>query len=319
MTRLLAGDAGEREIIRRLAALLPTATPGVVGVGDDCAVVPPPPPGHRLVLKSDPVIEGRHFLSGESPRRVGHKALGRVLSDFAAMGATPQWALVNLVARPDVPVADLEDIYRGMVDLATRHGVLLVGGDVSSGETLHLHVFGAGSAPDGGVLLRGGARAGDLLYVTGELGGSLSGRHLDFEPRLAEGQWLARRGGVTSMCDVSDGVATDARHLADASGLGVEIQAGLVPISAAARASAGGTPLEHALGDGEDFELLFTVSPSAAATLDADWAAAFPLPLTRIGVMTAAPGLVLVSPDGRLSDCTAGGFEHFRSTARGSS
>lgn len=319
MSRLLAGDAGEREIIRRLAALLPPAPPGVVGVGDDCAVVPPPLPGHRLVLKSDPVIEGRHFLPGEYPRRVGHKALGRVLSDFAAMGATPQWALVDLVARPDVPVADLEDIYLGMVALATRHGVLLVGGDVSSGETLHLHVFGAGSAPDGGVLLRGGAQAGDFLYVTGELGGSLSGRHLDFEPRLAEGQWLARRGGVTSMCDVSDGVATDARHLAEASRLGVELQAGRIPISAAARAGAGGTPLEHALGDGEDFELLFTVSPAAAATLDAEWAGAFPLPLSRIGVMTAAPGLVLVSADGRPSECPAGGFEHFRSASPGTS
>ncbi len=317
MSRLLAGDAGEREIIRRLAALLPPAPPGVVGVGDDCAVVPPPPPGHRLVLKSDPIIEGRHFLPGESPRRIGHKALGRVLSDFAAMGATPAWALVNLVARPDVAVEDLEDIYRGMVDLAVRHGVLLVGGDVSSGETLHLHVFGAGSAQDGGVLLRGGARAGDVLYVTGELGGSLSGRHLDFEPRLAEGQWLSRRGGVTSMCDVSDGVATDARHLGAASGLGVELHTGLLPISAAARGCAGGSPLEHALRDGEDFELLFTVSPVAAATLDAEWAATFPLRLTRIGVMTGAPGLALVDPDGRKTACVAGGFEHFRSPAGG--
>ena len=313
MTVARAGDIGEEEVIRRLAATLPPAPPGVTGVGDDCAVVPAPRADEVLVLKSDPVIEGHHFQSGEDPRRVGHKALGRVLSDFAAMGARPRWALVNLVAPPDTPVGALEEMYRGMVALATRHGVALVGGDVSAGERIHLHVFGAGSAPRGGVLLRSGAASGDLLFVTGRLGGSLRGRHLDFEPRLQEGEWLARQGCVTAMCDVSDGVATDVRHLAAASGLGVEIDAARIPVSPDASAAADGrTPLFHALCDGEDFELLFTARADRADALEAAWALRFDPPLSRIGRMTSVPGVALVDERGVRVPCDLSGFEHFR-------
>jgi len=304
---------GEEALVRRLAKLAPGRADVVAGIGDDCAVVRfDRNDRFDLLLKSDPVIEGIHFTRRANAADVGHKALGRVLSDIAAMGGEPLWFLVDLVAPASISVARLEGLYRGMARLARRHGVALVGGDTSRGKTLELHVFAAGRVARGKAILRSGARPGDVLYVTGSLGGSLRGRHLRFEPRLAEGQWLAAQGWVTAMMDLSDGLATDLRRMMAASGTGAVIEAARVPVSPAAkRIRDRRSPLEHALADGEDFELLFTVPRRKTVGFEAAWRRHFRLRCTRIGTMTRRPGLLQLDTSGTLSPLTIHGYEHF--------
>jgi thiamine-monophosphate kinase len=304
---------GEDALIRRLAKLLPGRADVVAGIGDDCAVVRT---GRRdafdLLLKSDPVIEGIHFTPTAPAEAIGHKALGRVLSDIAAMGGEPLWGLIDLVAPASVPVKRIEGIYRGLATLARRQGVAIVGGDTSRGKTLELHVFAVGRIPRGRAVLRSGGRPGDVLYVTGSLGGSGQGRHLRFEPRLAEGQWLAAGKWATAMMDVSDGLATDLSRLIAASGMGAVIEAARIPISAAAkRLKDRRTPLEHALSDGEDFELLFTVSPRKAAAFETAWRQQFRLRCTRIGEMMRQPNPLKIEKNGIRTTLMLRGYEHF--------
>lgn len=297
-------NLGEQALIRALLPGLPRRPDLLVPAGDDCAVIRLD--AHRDgLLKSDAVVEGVHFEPGAPAARVGHKALARVLSDFAAMGGEPQHVLVNLVAPARTPVARIRQVYAGLNRLARRWKVAVAGGETVAGPALELHVFGFGRVPRGQAVLRSGAKPGDVLYVTGALGGSIRGRHLRFEPRLAEGRWLRAGGWVNAMIDVSDGLATDLRHLAAASGVGVVVDPSAVPVAAAARALRDGrTPQHHAWCDGEDFELLFCVPAGRARALEAAWKRAFPLRLTRLGDVIKARALVGVPP--------ARGYEHFR-------
>ncbi|MEI6787550.1 MAG: thiamine-phosphate kinase [bacterium] len=304
---------GEDALIQRLKRLLPGRADVVAGIGDDCAVVRTGPrDSFDLLLKSDPVIEGVHFTATAPAEAIGHKALGRVLSDIAAMGGEPLWVLIDLVAPASVPVKRIEGIYRGLAKLARRHGVAIVGGDTSRGRTLELHVFAVGRILRGRAVLRSGAKPGDSLYVTGSLGGSGQGRHLRFEPRLIEGQWLASGKWATAMMDVSDGLATDLRRLIAASGTGAVVEAARIPVSPAAkRLLDRRAPLEHALSDGEDFELLFTVSPRKAAAFEAAWHRRFRLACTRIGELIRRPGLLEIENNGILTPLKTRGYEHF--------
>ena len=305
---------GEDALIRRLARLAPGRADVVAGIGDDCAVVRT---GNRdpfdLLLKSDPVIEGVHFTAEAPAMAVGHKALGRVLSDLAAMGGEPLWFLVDLVTPPAVPVARIEGIYRGLARLARRYGVALVGGDTSQGKTLELHVFAVGRVARGKAVLRSGAKVGDVLYVTGALGGSGQGRHLRFEPRVVEGKWLAAQGWATAMMDISDGLATDLRRMTAASGTGAVLESARIPIAPAARreTTRGRPPLDHALCDGEDFELLFTVPARKSDDFEATWRRTFRLRCTRIGVMTGKSGQLDMEADGVCRRLKMHGYEHF--------
>jgi len=240
-------DIGEHNAIAALTANLKA-------VGDDCAVLPMDE-AYDMVLTSDPLIQNVHFTAEATPEQIANKAAGRVLSDFAAMGAEPQYLLINVVAPPEQKFQTLEKIYEGISTVRKRFDVDLVGGDLAQGPALELHVFGVGRVPKGTALLRSGAKPGDLIYVTGPLGGAQkSGKHLTFEPRLEWGKQLRESGVVTSMMDISDGLATDLRHILKASGVGAEIDSSKVPRI--------GT-LEEALTDGEDFELLFTAPPNA--------------------------------------------------------
>lgn len=310
---MITQQIGEDNLIRRLKRLVPGRADVIAGIGDDCAVVRT---GRRdpydLLLKSDPVIEGVHFLPSTPGGAIGHKALGRVFSDLAAMGGEPLWVLVDLVAPPTASVSRIEAIYQGMARLARRYGAAIVGGDTSRGPALEVHVFAVGRLPRGTALLRSGARPGEALYVTGSLGGSGLGRHLRFEPRLREGQWLRDAAGVTAMMDVSDGLATDLRRLAAASGTGVVLDLGCVPVAAAARRLRDKrSALEHALADGEDFELLFTVRSRKVRAVESAWANAFRLPCTRIGAMTVQPGRVEGRDGEECKELTIHGYEHF--------
>lgn len=312
---------GERELIRQLARLLPTRADVRAGIGHDVAVVTCPA-HHDLLLKSDAVVEGRHFLPATAPRWIGHKALARVLSDIAAAGGEPLWALINLVAPRGETLARLRAVYRGLAALARRHRVAIVGGDTTEGPVLELHVFAVGRAPRGTALLRSGAKPGDVLFVTGTLGGSLAGKHLRFVPRLAEGQWLRAGRWASAAIDLSDGLATDLGHLLEMSRVGAAIQTEKIPIAAAVfkvlRKGAAGTAqgrrtaLRHALGDGEDFELLFAVPRRKAGALEKAWRHEFRTRLTAIGHLTAQSGTIAWRAAGRALHVKAAGFEHFR-------
>ena len=239
-------------------AAIAALTANLNAVGDDCAVLPMNEE-YDLVLTSDPLIENVHFTPDASPEQIGHKAVCRVLSDFAAMGAEPQYLLINLVAPPEQNFQTLEKIYAEFSNLWKTYGAEVVGGDLAQGPALELHVFGVGRVPKGKALLRSGAQPGDFIYVTGPLGGAQkSGKQYSFEPRLEWGRALRESGKVTAMMDISDGLATDLRHILIASQVGAELDSSKIPMV--------GT-LEEALYDGEDFELLFTV-PSGESLPD---------------------------------------------------
>ena len=309
-----ARDIGEFGLIRRLQRYAATPANVIVGIGDDCAVVRAGTAAEGdLLLTSDAVIEGVHFAKGTAGEAIGHKAAGRVLSDIAAMGGEPLWMLADLVLPADTPVAAVEGIYRGASRLARKYGMAIVGGDTAGGPGLEIHAFGVGRVPRGTAVLRSGARRGDALYATGRLGGSLAGRHLRFEPRVAEGEWLREGRWASSMIDISDGLASDVRHIMERSGVGVLLDLANVPVSRAARgAAAGRDPLEHALYDGEDFELLFTVTARRQAAFERAWRERFRLACTRIGSVTSRRGkLESLTPEGRAVQIGRG-YEHFR-------
>jgi thiamine-monophosphate kinase len=308
----------EFELIAALTARLPTNDFVVCGAGDDCAVLELGSPGTQTLLKTDAVVEGIHFLPETEPARVGHKALARALSDVAAMGGTPTAALVSLGLPRQFDPQRIQELYRGLNRLAARHQVAVVGGETTTNpERLWISVTVLGTVPRGQALLRSGAKVGDALFVTGELGGSLLGKHLDFEPRLDEGRWLAESGRVHALMDVSDGLAGDLGHLLAASGgLGADLWAAALPISPAAKEQARQSDLSKparvaALSDGEDFELVFAVPPGQAVPVLDGWKARFPqVRLSCIGKVTAEPGIRLRTEDGiRLLNLK--GFEHF--------
>jgi len=307
----------EFELIHRLTRSLPTNPSVVVGAGDDCAVLDAGIPDRLLLFKTDAVVEGVHFKPETAPEKIGHKALGRCLSDIAAMAGTPTAALVT-IGLPGIFKLDfVEAIYAGLNELARRHQVAVVGGETTTNPGgIFISIALLGWVPRGKGVLRSGAEVGDAIFVTGELGGSLAGRHLDFEPRLAEARWLAQHFSLHAMLDVSDGLAGDLRHILTASRVGAELLASAIPISREARraakaGSAAKPPLVAALSDGEDFELLFTVaSRDAVPVLDA-WKKQFPgLALTCIGKIKAGEGITLRDKQG-VRPLTAHGYVHF--------
>lgn len=299
-------ELGEHEVIRRIIPRLGRHKELITGAGDDCAICRLPGGETDQVFTTDPVVEKIHFLAGEDPRRVGHKAVGRVLSDIAAMGAKPQWLLVNVVAPPDMEMTDLEQIYDGMNALCDRFGATIIGGDLAKGTGLELHLFGTGILPAGRGLLRSGAEVGDVILVTGPLGNSLSsGRHLDFIPRVDEGVFLRETGCVHAMMDVSDGLGTDLRHILAQSQVGAVLDAALIPKNG---------DLQSALFDGEDFELLLTVAEHDLAQLRLLWEARFGRGLSVIGKITADIGVLQLNDNGALRVIDSKAFEHFRDT-----
>ena len=307
-------DIGENGLLRGLLPLLPQRPGTLVGPGDDCAVVRVPGSRDDWLFTTDPVIERRHFLPATPAQLVGRKAIARAVSDIAAMGGTPLWILVDLVAPASTPLARIRGLYAGLIAAAKKWDLGILGGDTAEGDTLELHITGVGRIPRGAAVLRSGARAGDLLYVTGALGGAYlpgSRHHLLFEPRLAAGRFLAENQFATAMMDLSDGIAADLPRLLDASKRGIRLEAAAIPLSRAARRT--DHPLHHALCDGEDFELLFTVAPQNRARFEFAWKRKFPrLPATGIGTILARPRQRLLHfPDGSTAPLRPGGYQHF--------
>jgi len=307
----------EFDLIHHLTRVLPSNSSVVVGAGDDCAVLDAGVPDRLLLFKTDAVVEGVHFTPGTAPEKIGHKALGRCLSDIAAMAGTPSAALVTLALPRDFNPDFVEAIYIGMNALARRHQVAIVGGETTTNPGgILISVALLGWVPRGKGVLRSGAEPGDAIFVTGELGGSLAGKHLEFEPRLAEARWLAQQFSLHAMLDISDGLAGDLRHILMASRVGAELLATAIPVSREARRAAKATPstkppLLAALTDGEDFELLFTVASRDAVPLLDAWKKQFPgLALTCIGKIKAGEGITIRDQQG-VRPLTAHGYVHF--------
>jgi|CZKM01.1.fsa_nt_gi thiamine-monophosphate kinase len=307
----------EFDLIHHLTRVLPSNSSVVVGAGDDCAVLDAGVPDRLLLFKTDAVVEGVHFTPGTAPEKIGHKALGRCLSDIAAMAGTPSAALVTLALPRDFNPDFVEAIYIGMNALARRHQVAIVGGETTTNPGgILISVALLGWVPRGKGVLRSGAEPGDAIFVTGELGGSLAGKHLEFEPRLAEARWLAQQFSLHAMLDISDGLAGDLRHILTASRVGAELLATAIPISREARRAAKAAPstkpsLLAALTDGEDFELLFTVASRDAVPLLDAWRLQFPdLALTCIGKIKAGEGITIRDKQG-VRPLTANGYVHF--------
>lgn len=316
---------GEFELIDRYFRDLGVRRSDVaIGIGDDAAVLETPA-GARLVAAVDSIVEGVHFLPGSPPRSIGHRALAVNLSDLAAMGARPAWALLALT----LPRADetwLEEFARGFGELARAHGVALVGGDTTRGP-LTVSVQVLGFVPDRAALLRSGGKPGDLLCVTGTPGDAAGGLELERQhattadalylrdrflyprPRCGLGELL--RGHASACIDVSDGLAADAGKLAAASGCGVRIDVEALPLSEALIRTFGKDRARaFSLEGGEDCELLFTVSRSQFDAFER----ALPAQRhgwRRIGELCAAPG-VHTALAGAVTQFSSSGYDHFR-------
>lgn len=308
----------EFELITRLKSGLPTNDSVIVGAGDDCAVIDAGVSGKWQLHKTDAIVEGIHFTREAAPEKVGHKALGRALSDIAAMAGTPRWATVTLGLPDGFDGEMVEAIYEGINRLAKRHEVAVVGGEtVSNPERLAISVAVVGEVDRTKCVLRAGAKPGDGIWATGELGGSLEGHHLDFSPRLAEGRWLAEHFLPSSMIDLSDGLAGDLGHLLDAANAGAELLENALPIRREARlrareSDAAKPPLIAALTDGEDYELCFTLGQGNAVALLDQFRKAFPdTPISCIGRIIEEPGLKIKQKDGTKEFATRG-FVHFQ-------
>lgn len=295
---------GEERLITAIRNWLGSATPkSPFGIGDDCAVVPSGAAAKLLTV--DPVVYGEHFDDQVPARGAGEKLFKRNLSDIAAMGGRPRAAVVALALDPRVKIAWLRDFYKGLADVARRYKVPIVGGDIAthSGGIIATLTLVGEAGPGARILTRTGAKRGDWIYVTGELGGSLPSRHhYRFEPRLAEGAWLARRPEVLSMMDVSDGLGKDLHALEPRGCVGA-----LEPDSIPRRR---GCELRAALCDGEDFELVFTVSQKAdTQAFERAFRRLFPKTrLSRIGRFVTATRI----PEGALRLDDFRGFEHLK-------
>ena len=293
----LLNGMGEDELIAGLVELVPTAR-AEAGPGDDCAVVDDG--GKDLVLlKTDAMVEGVHFVREADPKRVGWKAVARVVSDFAAMGGYPQRFLVTLALPGSMSLDWVENFYRGMGRCLGCFDAVLVGGEtcrVPQGSAAVISVAATGKVERGNAVMRSGGSAGDAVWVTGELGGSLAGKHLDFMPRLEQARWLVENFKPTAMMDLSDGIARDLPRLAKASGCGFKLDFSAMPVSE-------GCDLKQALEDGEDFELLFALPECHG--FESEWRKKFPeLKLTKIGRLVELGE----------SDVLEGGWDHFATT-----
>jgi len=283
----------------------------VIGIGDDCAAVRP---ANRAItlLTTDAVIEGTHFTPAAPARQIGWKAMATAISDIAAMAATPRYALVAVALPDNASMKWAKDLYRGLRAVADKFRVAIIGGNVASwkrGIAVTTTIIGDCKAAP---ITRSGAKTGDHIFVTGTLGGSQLARHLRLLPRVREALALRRAVRLHAMLDISDGLAQDLGHICEESRAGAVLYETEIPVSPDARRAAKKsrrTPLDHALSDGEDYELLFTVSEKDAARLLKRPPFKSPR-LTRIGLIIEK-GMFLQRRNGKKIILKPKGHEHF--------
>jgi thiamine-monophosphate kinase len=314
-------DVTEQDLLTAITRLLTGALPGVVvGVGDDAAVVERGT--GELVLTTDVLVEGTHFdRSTTSARHLGFKAITVSVSDVAAMGASPRYALCALTLSDDTDVSWTMELFGGMREACDEYGVTLIGGDLARGSDVNVAVTVTGEVAPGRAVTRSGAEPGNVVVVTGALGASAAGLRLvplrqkwndeeraavrrHFRPVARVGEALAlARNGATAMIDVSDGLALDLVRVAAASDVGVQLRLPDIPVDPAARR-------DEALSGGEDYELLATIPPDGVESARADLLETFGVPLTVIGAVVER-GCVVVDDDGTERELEPEGWDHF--------
>lgn len=292
-------ELGEDRLLAQLLPKLHRNRRVIVAAGDDCAIVKSDGRGKLQLLKTDCLVENIHFTKKNRPELIGWKAMARPLSDFAAMSGMPQFALVTLVLPPDKTLAWVKKIYRGIDKAARAFEVAVVGGETSriKGPAV-ISISVTGFVEKQRWVGRAGGKANDDLFVTGRLGGSLRGRHLEFVPRIVESRWLTKNFRINAMMDLSDGLGADLPRLAQASRVGFEVDEAALPLNP-------GCTRTQAISDGEDYELLFAISPRHSARLLKSWRQKFPkLVLTRIGKLNSKFGI--------RNSKFPGGYVHFK-------
>lgn len=302
MTKLShLGEFGLIESLKKFQNLLPRV---VKGIGDDAAVLKVKG-GRQLLFTTDMMVEGVHFLRRMNARAVGHKALACNVSDIAAMGGEPVFAVVSLGVPGDIRARYVKDLYAGMWAVARDFGVSIVGGDTVRSDKIIVNIALLGEVEKTKLVRRQGARTGDWIFVSGPLGGSLrSGRHLTFTPRVREARFLVNKFKPSAMMDLSDGLAGDLAHILKASCVGALIEEKLIPCHR------GVSPMQ-ALTDGEDFELLLTM-PSARARKLLEYEGPEGYRFYPVGVIRPRrEGFRIVKAKGRTEPVTAKGFRHF--------
>jgi len=295
------GNIGEFGLIERVRKTIRTDSSVIRGIGDDCAVVDAGAKGYTL-MTCDMIVEGVDFGKGEDPALVGRKALAISLSDIAACGGIPRYALVTLGLPRGFAVAAVDGIYQGMTRLAREFQVNIVGGDISRTPALTIDLSLYGTVEKKNLVLRDGARVGDVIFVTGSFGGSIKGKHLRFIPRVKEARFLVANHKVNAMIDCSDGLVQDLRHIMSGSKTGCVLFESAIPFSKDCRG------IDDALYSGEDFELIFTVSRKEGAALMRHARGRF----TPVGVVVPErEGLHILTTDGAARGLAVGGYRHF--------
>jgi thiamine-monophosphate kinase len=310
----------EKDLIARIRRMAKSRPSGGVRltIGDDCAVLRVKA-GHELLVTTDFTLEGTHFRGGwHSAESVGHRCLCRGLSDIAAMGGEPLAAFLSLALPSDLPQSWVDGFLKGFLALAKRHKVALAGGDVAEARNgVAADVVLTGIVPTGNAITRSGARAGDVIYATGALGGSAAilrrmfagesitanskaeRKHFFPEPCLAVGRYLRERKLATAMIDISDGLSTDLAHICEESSVGAVVNQFLLPV-------ARGASLNDALHGGEDYELLFTAKKSARVPVEIAG-----VPVTEIGWVTKEKRVMITDVASKPRKLETKGWEHF--------
>jgi len=299
-------DIGEIGLIKSFAGTMRLDRTVVKGSGDDAAVIKWTS-GKYLLLTCDMVIEDVHFrLPGTSPFDIGWKAMARNISDIAAMGGVPRYALVSVAIDPGKPAAFARELVKGMNAAASLFKVNIVGGDMSRSKLLMIDISLAGEVEKRNLVLRSGARPGDVILVTGSIGGSGKGKHLNFIPRVKEARGIVTRFKLSSMIDVSDGLVMDLWRILDQSRVGAVLYQNAVPLSKDAGA------FKKAVSEGEDFELLFTMGTGEARRFFKTYLGRMKTPVTVIGEITGKKdGYKLINAEGKEERLGLKGYAHF--------
>ena len=296
-------SVGEFEFIERVKAKTHKLKNAVLGIGDDCAVLPYSEDKY-LLWTQDMLLEDVHFdLSKVSAFKVGRKALAVSLSDIAAMGGIPKYAVLSLGIPEEMLLEVLDDFYSGLLKLAYDFDVELIGGDTNFSEKFICDLSLIGEVEKKLLVKRSGAKVKDGIFVTGSLGGSIKGKQYDFMPRVKEARILVENFKINSMIDISDGLALDLTHITDSSKVGAIIYDDSIPISQEARSK------ENAFSDGEDFELLFTVGPSISEEAISE---KLNIPVRKIGEIVArSEGVKIGKEEGKKAEFKKRGYKHF--------
>ncbi|GJQ60812.1 MAG: thiamine-monophosphate kinase [Candidatus Scalindua sp. AMX11] len=285
-----------------------------IDIGDDCASIKIND-NNLFLITSDMLVEGTHFdLKKSSAGQVGRKSIACSISDIAAMGCIARYAVVSLCFHQDTKTEFAKELYLGMQELANEFDIKIIGGDVvSTKNLLAINVTMLGENRGLNPVTRASSRVDDALLVTGTLGGSIVGKHLTFTPRLREGLILNKNFTINAMIDISDGLVADLQHILVASGTGAELYEDKIPVSSDAERlsrNTGRNALDHALHDGEDYELLFTLSEAESEKLlDSNF---FSTRLSRIGRIKKDPGIHLHHSNGEVKKIVPMGYEHFK-------